>query len=91
MSLQLKYFRNGKQKNRGIHFRTQQKITRKVWDKVTSDYLERLYELLPRPMAAVVLAEGGHTKYWSTQKQSYVVIWPVNQLFSQQSQNFFPR
>ena len=53
-------------------FEFSRKIAQRVWDKVTSDYLEQLYELLPRPMAAVVLAEGGHTKYWLTQNTDWL-------------------
>ena len=39
------------------------KIARKVWRQVTPDYLEKLYESMPRQMEAVIQAQGGHTKY----------------------------
>ena len=38
-------------------------IARKVWKGVSSDYLKKLYESMPRCMQAVIDAEGGHTKY----------------------------
>ena len=38
------------------------KIAGKVWQQVTSAYLEKLYKLLLR-MEAVIAASGGHTKY----------------------------
>ena len=38
-------------------------IARKVWRQVSPDYLEKLYESLPRRMEAVIAAGGGHTKY----------------------------
>ena len=40
-----------------------EKIARKVWRQVTPDYLEKLYESMPRQMEAVIQAQGGHTKY----------------------------
>ena len=39
------------------------KIVRKVWQQVSAEYLEKLYELLPRRMKAVIAMGGGHTKY----------------------------
>jgi len=39
------------------------KIVQKVWNNITPDYLQSLYESMPRRMQAVVDAEGGHTKY----------------------------
>ena len=39
------------------------RIARKVWKGVSSDYLKKLYESMPRRMQAVIDAEGGHTKY----------------------------
>ena len=41
----------------------QRKIARKVWREVTPEYLERLYESMPRRMQAVIAAQGGYTKY----------------------------
>ena len=35
----------------------------KVWRAITPEYLENLYEIMPRRMAAVVAAGGRHTKY----------------------------
>ena len=40
------------------------KVVMKVWNAITSDYLEKLYESMPQQMAAVIAAGGGHTKYW---------------------------
>ena len=40
-----------------------QKLARKVWRAITPDYLKRLYESMPQRMAAVIDAQGGHTKY----------------------------
>ena len=34
-----------------------------VWRSITPEYLEKLYELTPRGMLAVIEAQGGHTKY----------------------------
>jgi len=34
-----------------------------VWRAITPEYLENLYESIPRRMAAVIAAEGCHTKY----------------------------
>ena len=39
------------------------KIARKVWRKITPDYLKGLYESMPRRMQAVIDVQGGHTKY----------------------------
>ena len=39
------------------------RIAQKVWGKVSRDYLEKLYESMPRRMQAVIDAQGGHTKY----------------------------
>ena len=39
------------------------RIARKVWKGVSSDYLKKLYESMPRRMQAVIDAEEGHTKY----------------------------
>ena len=39
------------------------KVARKVWRAITPEYLNSLYESMPRRMAAVIAAEGGHTKY----------------------------
>ena len=39
------------------------KVAMKVWNAITSDYLEKLYESMPQRMAAVIAAGGGHTKY----------------------------
>ena len=39
------------------------KIARKVWMGITQDYLENLYQSMPRQMQAVIAAKGGHTKY----------------------------
>ena len=38
-------------------------IALKVWKNITPLYLRSLYESMPRRMMAVVVAEGGHTKY----------------------------
>ena len=39
------------------------KIARKVWRGITPEYLQNLYQSMPRRMAAVIEAQGGHTKY----------------------------
>ena len=39
------------------------KIARRVWNAITPEYLEKLYESLPRRMAAVIASKGAHTKY----------------------------
>ena len=39
------------------------KIAKKVWRQVTPEYLESLYQSMPRRMQAVVDVHGGHTKY----------------------------
>ena len=39
------------------------RIAKKVWDNITPEYLQSLYESMPRRMQAVVNAQGGHTKY----------------------------
>ena len=42
---------------------TLKKLTVKVWRTITPEHLERLYQLIPRRMAAFIAAHGGHTKY----------------------------
>ena len=39
------------------------KIANRIWKSVTSEYLEKLYESMPKRMLAVIEAQGGHTKY----------------------------
>ena len=39
------------------------KVARKVWKAITPEYLNSLYESMPRRMAAVIAAGGGHTMY----------------------------
>ena len=39
------------------------KVACKIWRQITLEYLEKLYESMPRCMAAVIEAHGGHTKY----------------------------
>ena len=39
------------------------KIARKVWKGITPEYLNNLYEAMPRHMQAVIDAKGGHIKY----------------------------
>ena len=39
------------------------KVALKVWKQITPEYLEKLYESMPRQMAAVIEANGGPTKY----------------------------
>ena len=43
--------------------RTIKKIAQKVWRQVTPEYLESLYQSMPRRMQAVVDAQRGHTRY----------------------------
>ena len=45
------------------HFEMAKKVARKVWRAITPEYLSSLYESMPRRTAAVIAAEGGHTKY----------------------------
>ena len=40
------------------------KIAEKVWRRILSNYLKKLYESMPRRMEAVIASQGGHTKYW---------------------------
>ena len=40
------------------------RIGTKVWDSITLEYLETLYKSMPKRMAAVFAAGGGHTKFW---------------------------
>ena len=46
------------------------KIAQKAWRQVSAEYLEKLYESLPRCMEAVIAAGGGHTKYFKKKYQS---------------------
>ena len=39
------------------------KIACRVWRQVTREYIHTLYESMPRQMAAVSQARGGHTRY----------------------------
>ena len=39
------------------------KLARKVCRAVTPEYLENIYSSMPRRMAAVIVTQGGHTKY----------------------------
>ena len=39
------------------------KTTQKIWRQVTPEYLESLYQSMPRHMQAVVDAQRGHTRY----------------------------
>ena len=39
------------------------RIACKVWRGVTPEYLDNLYQSMPRRMQAVIAAKGGHTKY----------------------------
>ena len=39
------------------------KIENRIWRSITLRYLEKLYELMPKRMLAVIEAQGGHTKY----------------------------
>ena len=38
-------------------------IMQQIWDALDADYLTKLYESMPRRMAAVIAAKGGATKY----------------------------
>ena len=38
-------------------------IAQKVWNNITPEYLQSLYESMLQRMQAVVDAQGGHTKY----------------------------
>ena len=39
------------------------KLVRKVWRAVTPEYLKNIYSSMSRRMAAVIVTQGGHTKY----------------------------
>ena len=39
------------------------KIAEKVWRRIIPNYLNKLYESMPRRMEAVIASQGGHTKY----------------------------
>ncbi len=45
------------------HFEMAKKVAHKIRRQITPEYLEKLYESMPRYMAAVIEAHGGHTKY----------------------------
>ena len=45
------------------HFEMAKKVALKVWKQITPEYLENLYESMPRRMAAVIEANRGPTKY----------------------------
>ena len=66
-------------------------IARKVWRQVSAEYLEKLYESLPRRMEAVIAAGGGHTKYWKKNIDEIVnVVW-INELFLKVNEDFCSR
>ena len=44
-------------------FKLGEKMAKNVWGQPSPDYLEKLYESMPRIMQAVVDAQEGHTKY----------------------------
>ena len=50
-------------KDRATSTEGQKKIARKVWKGITPEYLNNLYEAMPRHMQAVIDAERGHIKY----------------------------
>ena len=39
------------------------KMAKKLWRPLSPDYIEKLYESMPRILQAVVDAQEGHTKY----------------------------
>ena len=39
------------------------KIARKFWKAFTPEYLEKLYNLLPQQMAALIQSKGAHNNY----------------------------
>ena len=56
------------------------KIVRRVWNAITPEYLEKLYESLPRRMAAVIASKGAHTKYWCICNRFVLVKTSINEL-----------
>ena len=56
-----------------------EKLAIKVLRTITTKYPERLYQLIPRRMAAVFAAQGGHTKYWES-FLTYIWTYTVNKL-----------
>ena len=39
------------------------KIARKIWKAFTPEYLEKLYKLFPKQMAALIQSKGAHTNH----------------------------
>ena len=56
------------------------KIARRVWNAITPEYLEKLYESLPRRMAVVIASKGAHTKYWCICNRFVLVKTSINEL-----------
>ena len=42
------------------------KLAIKVWRTITLEHFERLYQSIPRRMAAVIVAQWSHLKYWES-------------------------
>ena len=57
---QIKYLQR---KERGTSKEGIKKVARKVWRAIAPEYLNSLHESMPRRLAAVIAAGGGHTKY----------------------------
>ena len=53
---------SAKKRTRDVKGGNQERI-KKVWRAITPEYLNSLNESMPRRMAAVIAAGGGHTKY----------------------------
>ena len=64
LSLQkLVWVKNMQREERGTSKEGIKKIAQKVWRQITPEYLESLYQSMPRRMQAVVDAQRGHTRY----------------------------
>ena len=67
------------------------KIACRVWRQVTPEYIHTLYESMPRCMAAVIEAEGGHMKYWIPWLAIWAPILSINELHCEVYEYFLPR
>ena len=50
-------------KERATSAEGHKKIARKVWKGITAEYLNNLYEAMPRHMQTVIDVKGGHIKH----------------------------
>ena len=60
------FSRYSRKMGRGSSAKGMKKVVRRVWRGITTQYLQIVYESMPRRMEAVIAAGGGHTKYWNS-------------------------